>query len=50
MTFKVQSGTHLFACQNPLQQGGGRKGLPKSFVNRFTQVGLLSVHAYIMQY
>ena len=28
----------LFACQNPLHQGGGRKGLPKSFLNRFTQV------------
>lgn len=28
----------VFAAQNPLQQGGGRKGLPKSFVNRFTQV------------
>jgi midasin len=38
MTFKVQPGTRLFACQNPLRQGGGRKGLPKSFVNRFTQV------------
>ena len=39
MTFKVQRGkTRLFACQNPLNQGGGRKGLPKSFLNRFTQV------------
>jgi midasin len=28
----------LFACQNPLAQGGGRKGLPRSFLNRFTQV------------
>ncbi|KAH8552550.1 P-loop containing nucleoside triphosphate hydrolase protein [Umbelopsis sp. PMI_123] len=28
----------VFGAQNPLQQGGGRKGLPKSFVNRFTQV------------
>lgn len=26
----------LFAAQNPHQQGGGRKGLPASFVNRFT--------------
>jgi len=25
--------------QNPYNQGGGRKGLPKSFLNRFTQVG-----------
>lgn len=28
----------IFAAQNPLQQGGGRKGLPRSFVNRFTKV------------
>ena len=39
MTFKVQhEKTRLFACQNPLNQGGGRKGLPRSFLNRFTQV------------
>jgi len=39
MSFKVQhEKTRLFACQNPLNQGGGRKGLPKSFLNRFTQV------------
>ena len=28
----------LFAAQNPHSQGGGRKGLPASFVNRFTVV------------
>ncbi|KAI9658502.1 MAG: hypothetical protein M1831_003940 [Alyxoria varia] len=28
----------LFATQNPHHQGGGRKGLPASFVNRFTVV------------
>ena len=28
----------LFAAQNPHSQGGGRKGLPVSFVNRFTVV------------
>ena len=28
----------VFAAQNPLAQGGGRKGLPKSFLNRFTKV------------
>lgn len=28
----------VFAAQNPQYQGGGRKGLPKSFVNRFTVV------------
>ena len=38
-SFEVQhEKTRLFACQNPLNQGGGRKGLPKSFLNRFTQV------------
>lgn len=38
-SFAVQAGkTRLFACQNPVIQGGGRKGLPKSFLNRFTQV------------
>lgn len=28
----------IFAAQNPHLQGGGRKGLPASFVNRFTVV------------
>ncbi|KAK7492084.1 hypothetical protein BaRGS_00016748 [Batillaria attramentaria] len=38
-TFHIQHGcTRIFACQNPLNQGGGRKGLPRSFLNRFTQV------------
>ncbi|VDM22077.1 unnamed protein product [Hydatigera taeniaeformis] len=32
--------TRLFACQNPVEEGGGRKHLPKSFLNRFTQVRL----------
>ncbi|XP_051908078.1 midasin isoform X2 [Hippocampus zosterae] len=39
MTFQVhQEKTKIFGCQNPYTQGGGRKGLPKSFLNRFTQV------------
>ncbi|KAK3846925.1 MAG: hypothetical protein J3R72DRAFT_519841 [Linnemannia gamsii] len=37
-TFACDTNFRVFAAQNPLQQGGGRKGLPKSFVNRFTQV------------
>ncbi|KAJ0174061.1 hypothetical protein K1T71_010207 [Dendrolimus kikuchii] len=37
-TFKVKQETKLFACQNPLKQGGARRGLPISFLNRFTQV------------
>lgn len=46
----------VFAAQNPQYQGGGRKGLPKSFVNRFTVVyvdilkkedlSLISQHLY----
>lgn len=31
-------GFRLFAAQNPVSQGGGRKGLPKSFLNRFTKI------------
>ncbi|XP_074982679.1 midasin isoform X2 [Caretta caretta] len=39
MSFHVQhKKTKIFGCQNPYRQGGGRKGLPKSFLNRFTQV------------
>jgi len=31
-------GFRLFAAQNPPEQGGGRKGLPKSFLSRFSKV------------
>ncbi|KAK9734478.1 hypothetical protein RND81_04G142700 [Saponaria officinalis] len=37
-SFKCPSSFRVFACQNPTHQGGGRKGLPKSFLNRFTKV------------
>ncbi|KZF21610.1 midasin [Xylona heveae TC161] len=37
-TFKRHPNFTLFAAQNPHHQGGGRKGLPASFVNRFTVV------------
>lgn len=37
-TFKRHPNFVLFATQNPHHQGGGRKGLPASFVNRFTVV------------
>ncbi|NXU56757.1 MDN1 protein, partial [Turnix velox] len=41
MNFHVQpEKTKIFGCQNPYRQGGGRKGLPKSFLNRFTQASL----------
>ncbi|XP_072761011.1 midasin [Anoplolepis gracilipes] len=39
-TFFVKPGTRLFGCQNPLRQGGARRGLPRSFLNRFTQVSI----------
>ncbi|KAI0480112.1 P-loop containing nucleoside triphosphate hydrolase protein [Xylariaceae sp. FL0804] len=36
--FKKHPDFRLFAAQNPHHQGGGRKGLPSSFVNRFIVV------------
>ncbi|XP_031485697.1 midasin isoform X2 [Nymphaea colorata] len=38
LTFKCPPTFRVFACQNPTYQGGGRKGLPRSFLNRFTKV------------
>lgn len=37
-SFTCHPSFRIFAAQNPINQGGGRKGLPKSFVNRFTKV------------
>lgn len=37
-TFYKHQEFRVFAAQNPHHQGGGRKGLPASFVNRFTIV------------
>jgi midasin len=37
-TFDCPPIFRIFAAQNPLAQGGRRKGLPKSFLNRFTKV------------
>jgi midasin len=38
-TFCVnKTDTRIFGCQNPYREGGDRKGLPKSFLNRFTVV------------
>ena len=37
-TFMKHPDFRLFAAQNPHGQGGGRKGLPASFVDRFTVV------------
>ena len=38
MSFACPASFRIFGCQNPTSQGGGRKGLPKSFLNRFTRV------------
>lgn len=37
-TFTCPPTFRLFAAQNPTHQGGGRKGLPASFLNRFVRV------------
>lgn len=37
-TFSRHPEFRIFAAQNPLGQGGGRKGLPKSFLDRFSVV------------
>eukprot|EP00796_Vickermania_ingenoplastis_P012973 gene12973-8827_t len=36
--FRAHPNFRVFACQNPLAEGGGRKGLPRSFLNRFVKV------------
>ena len=38
LRINVPPTSRIFAAQNPVSQGGGRKGLPRSFVNRFTVV------------
>lgn len=38
MVFKRHREFRLFAAQNPHSQGAGRKGLPSSFVNRFSVI------------
>lgn len=53
-SFKVNKElTRIFACQNPHAQGGDRKGLPKSFLNRFTVIYMDSLtssdHLYIVE-
>jgi midasin (ATPase involved in ribosome maturation) len=38
MCFEKHVDFRIFAAQNPLEEGGGRRGLPTSFLNRFTKV------------
>ncbi|KAL7273036.1 AAA ATPase midasin [Rhizina undulata] len=48
-TFTCHSDFAVFAAQNPHHQGGGRKGLPASFVNRFTVVYVDSLSTMDLQ-
>uniref|UniRef100_A0A3P9MDK6 Midasin n=1 Tax=Oryzias latipes TaxID=8090 RepID=A0A3P9MDK6_ORYLA len=51
LSFQVQhEKTKIFGCQNPFTQGGGRKGLPKSFLNRFTQVFVDQLNSEDMEF
>ncbi|KAB7497678.1 Midasin, partial [Armadillidium nasatum] len=42
--------TKIFACQNPQFEGGARKGLPKSFLNRFTQVFVEPLSSFDLEF
>ena len=42
--FKAHEDLLIFATQNPVNQGGGRKFLPKSFLNRFIRIYLNDLH------
>jgi midasin len=39
-TIRCSGSFRVFAAQNPVQDGGGRKGLPQSFLNRFSRVAV----------
>ncbi|KAI5962071.1 uncharacterized protein KGF55_003146 [Candida pseudojiufengensis] len=49
-SFKKHPDFRIFAAQNPQYQGGGRKGLPKSFVNRFSVVYVETLKAEDLQF
>jgi len=44
-TFTKHADFRIFAAQNPQHQGGARKGLPKSLLNRFIQVHVAELQA-----
>ena len=44
-SFAAPPAFRVFAAQNPLAQGGGRKGLPASFLNRFVKVSVAPLRA-----
>ncbi len=48
--FRAAPGFRLFGAQNPVQEGGGRRGLPRSFLNRFTRVAIELLEAADLLY
>ena len=48
MEIKAHPDFQIFATQNPVNQGGGRKFLPKNFLNRFVKIYLdeLNINDY----
>eukprot|EP01135_Chromosphaera_perkinsii_P003042 Nk52_evm24s233 gene=Nk52_evmTU24s233 len=44
------TGFRIFGAQNPTTQGGGRKGLPKSFLNRFTKIYVDQLSKYDLEF
>lgn len=42
-TFFCHENFRVFASQNPVSMGGNRKGLPQSFLNRFTRISVGSL-------
>ena len=40
--FYAKEGFQIFATQNPVNQGGGRKFLPRAFLNRFIKIYLIT--------
>jgi midasin len=49
-TFKCPPSFRVFAAQNPLAEGGGRKGLPRSFMNRFTRVHMEAMNSHDLSF
>jgi len=40
LTVEKKEGFRIFASQNPMAMGSGRKGLPHSFLTRFSRIWL----------
>eukprot|EP01029_Cantina_marsupialis_P012772 TRINITY_DN2822_c0_g1_i4.p1 TRINITY_DN2822_c0_g1~~TRINITY_DN2822_c0_g1_i4.p1 ORF type:complete len:5400 (+),score=2320.53 TRINITY_DN2822_c0_g1_i4:448-16200(+) len=49
-SFDCPPSFRVFGAQNPLYEGSGRKGLPKSFLNRFSKVFVDTLSAEDLQF